>query len=175
MSKALEIRSATFDDLGDIAAIHVKVWRQAYIGQVPQDYLDGLDIKARQQKWEELFKGHTSEDKNLYLALQDGKAIGFVSFGRSRDDSMQGEIYAIYVLQETWGSGAGYALFKIASQSLLRDGYRKIHLWVLDTNDKAIQSYVKWGGLIDRKSVKTADIGGKLIKEITVTFQPIPA
>jgi GNAT superfamily N-acetyltransferase len=143
-NNALEIRPATFDDLQDIAAIHVKVWQQAYIGQVPQAYLDGLDVKARRQKWEDLFSGQAAEDRNLYLALQGGKSVGFISFGRSRDDPKQGEIYAIYVLQEAWGDGAGYALFKAAIQDLQKDGYQVAHLWVLETNKRAIQSYARW-------------------------------
>jgi len=150
------------------------VWQQAYIGQVPQAYLDGLDVKARRQKWEELFSGQAAEDKNLYLALQGGKPVGFVSFGRSRDDPKQGEIYAIYVLQEAWGDGVGYALFKAAIQDLQKDGYQVAHLWVLDTNKKAIQSYAKWGGTVDNQPVKNANIGGKLIKEVAVTFRSVP-
>jgi hypothetical protein len=42
-----DIRPAAFDDLGDVAAIHVKVWQSTYVGQIPQSYLDGLDIKTR--------------------------------------------------------------------------------------------------------------------------------
>ena len=166
----LEIRSATFDDLADVAAIHVSAWQQAYIGQVPQDYLDGLDIKTRQKKWEELFNKQTAENKDLYLALQDGKVVGFIAFGPSRDDSAQGEIYAVYLLQEAWGSGAGYALFKTAARILLKNGYDGAHLWVLDTNQRAIQSYAKWGGIVDQRLVKNDDIGGQTIKEIAITF-----
>lgn len=171
MGHLLEIRAATFEDLGDVAALHVKVWQQAYIGQVPQPYLDSLDVTARKKKWEALFQGETAEDNNLYLAIQNGTPVGFVSFGRSRDDVTQGEIYAIYVLEEAWGSGAGYALFKKTTQTLQEAGYQTAHLWVLDTNEKAIQSYKKWGGVADMTSVKEADIGGRPIKEIAILFR----
>jgi len=68
----------------------------------------------------------------------------------------------------------GYALFKVATQSLHKAGYQVAHLWVLDSNERAIQSYKKWGGITDTALVKEADIGGRPIKEIAVSFQLVP-
>ncbi|GAA4247772.1 hypothetical protein [Dactylosporangium darangshiense] len=44
MNGAIEIRPATVEDAGAVAAVHVGSWRAAYRGIVPQEHLDGLDV-----------------------------------------------------------------------------------------------------------------------------------
>lgn len=43
MLDQLRISCASYDDLPEVAQIHVTSWKQAYVGQVPQAYLDNLD------------------------------------------------------------------------------------------------------------------------------------
>lgn len=143
------IKQATFEDCAEIARIHVQSWQQTYVGLVPQDYLDGMSIPARQIKWEGIFQGRTAEDKNLYIAYDNGEAVGFITFGRNRDNRNDGsgEIYAVYLLKKCWGKGIGYALFETAKQKLHKDGMTAVYLWALDTNVNAITAYRKWGAL----------------------------
>ena len=44
--------------------------------------------------------------------------VGFVSIGDSRDETGKGELFAIYVLPDAWGSGAGSALMSAALEAL---------------------------------------------------------
>ena len=101
----IHIRPATMDDLEDIARIHVTSWKETYVGQVPQSYLDDLNVPDRIIKWQEVLEGKTSEDKNLEIAFLDDEPVGFISYGQGRDSGMKGmgEIYAVYLLKETWG------------------------------------------------------------------------
>ncbi len=172
MCSAINIRAAEFADIPEIARIHVRSWQEAYAGQVPQDYLDNMNVEDRQKKWEEIFHGKTTEDDNLYLALEDNKPVGFISFGRGRDDEMQksGEIYAVYLLREAWGKSAGYALFKTAQQKFLEQGFNTFYLWVLDTNRNAIAAYERWGGKADASLTKNQVIGDKPVKETVIKF-----
>ena len=39
----LPISAASYDDLPDVAQLHVASWKQTYVGQVPQAYLDNND------------------------------------------------------------------------------------------------------------------------------------
>lgn len=172
MVSDIHIRSANFGDLVDIAQIHVQSWRETYAGQVPQSYLDGMGVKERQKKWEELFQGNTVEDNNLYLAIDENAPIGFISFGKSRDADFSdaGEIYAIYLLQEAWGKTAGYSLFKTAISHLKKQGFSRCYLWVLDTNERAIKAYQRWGGRLDNTADKHFNIGDTSLREVAVWF-----
>jgi GNAT superfamily N-acetyltransferase len=108
----------------------------------------------------------------LLIAKVNNTAGGFVCFGRARDENRQdcGEIYAIYVLKEHWGRGIGYTLYKNACAELQENGFLKAYLWVLDTNHRAIASYRRWGGVIERDRLKDHAIGGQRVKEVSVLF-----
>ena len=74
------------EDLPDIAEVHVKSWQEVYVGQVPQGYLDGLNVDARQRKWQEGFAADIKDGlPGLVVARCSGMAVGFISYGRARD------------------------------------------------------------------------------------------
>jgi GNAT superfamily N-acetyltransferase len=54
-------------------------------------------------------------------------------------------VYAIYVLPEAWGTGAGHALMQESLRRLREDGYREAVLWVLDDNPRARTFYEREG------------------------------
>lgn len=175
MKLDFEIRPANFQDLPDIARVHVESWQQTYAGLVPQHFLDNLNISERQKKWEENFLRKTVEDSNLYVACDHGDVIGFVSFGRPRDESMKswGEIYAIYLLKPFWGKGIGFKLFQTARRELVSQDFKEAYLWVLDTNKNALFAYQKWGCKIHEETVNSHSIGGQDVGENLVTFSLI--
>ena len=172
MENNWQIKQAEFGDLADVARIHVKSWQQTYKGQVPQEYLDGMDVIKRKEKWEEIFQADNADAKNLYLVYDQAKAIGFVNFGCSRDNRLTGygEIYVVYLLQEAWGKGLGYALFKTAARILRSVDYTKAYVWVLESNQTAINSYLRWGGQMDKILTVNTNIGGKPVVEFAIKF-----
>jgi len=166
----VRISSASYEDLPEVARIHVAAWKQAYISQVPQAYLDRLDVEQRLQQWREQYSDRRVS--GLLVANVKRQAGGFICFGRARDQDRQdwGEIYAIYVLQTHWAGGLGYQLYKHACAELQRDGFTRAYLWVLDTNDQAIAAYKRWGGLVEHDRLKDHAIGGRPVKEVSVSF-----
>jgi GNAT superfamily N-acetyltransferase len=166
----IRISSASYEDLPEVARVHVEAWKQAYIGQVAQAHLDRLDVEQRLQRWQEQYSDR--KVSGLLLANVKSQAAGFICFGRARDQDRRewGEIYAVYVLETHWGGGLGYQLFKHACAELQRDGFTRAHLWVLDTNDRAIAAYERWGGLVEHDRLKDHEIGGQPVKEVCVSF-----
>ncbi len=85
------------------------------------EYLRNLSVADRTKRWEEWFAGN----EIVMLVAENGdRILGFVSFGRCRDDDVDastGEVYAIYLLAEAQGNGLGRNLWKAALQCL-RDG-----------------------------------------------------
>lgn len=166
------IRPATFDDLPKVAEVNVAAWREAYVGLVPQIYLDNLDVSEKLGQWQERFASNAEDDQHLDLAFIDDQLIGFIGYGRGRDEGAEncGEIYAAYLLKDYWGMGIGYALFQTAKENWIKNRFSEAYLWVLMENYRAIAAYQKWGGIPDPRSVKEIAIYGQRILDIAVKF-----
>jgi GNAT superfamily N-acetyltransferase len=144
------VRPATPADSGAIGLVHVRSWQSAYQGKIPQDYLDGLDPAHRSQVWQGVLEQAGPSQGGVLVAVAEGGGIaGFASFGPSRDGDtdprVTGEVFAIDVTPEAWGTGAGRALMGGAVVELARLGYADAILWVLDTNDRARRFYALAG------------------------------
>jgi GNAT superfamily N-acetyltransferase len=112
----------------------------------PAERLAALDGRREQQArhWRAMIEepplpGH------MLVAERERDAIGFASIGQARDEDGSGEVYAIYVLPEAWGAGAGHVLMQESFRRLRDDGYREAVLWVLDDNPRARAFYEREG------------------------------
>src|SRR3989338_5348897 len=101
----IEVRSATYDDLPDVVRVNIAAWRDAYIGQVPHDYLDNLDFSQKLKEWQDRFVDNADGEQHLDLAFLKNELIGFIAYGRGRDEGAEGgaEVYAAYLLKDYWG------------------------------------------------------------------------
>src|SRR5579862_2491504 len=129
MRPRIRITPATWDDLPEIASIHVTSWQETYVGQVPQSHLDGLELDSRLRAWQEQFS--TSGAPQILLARVNDSPAGFICFGLGRDEDRMdaAEIYAVYLLKQRWGSGIGYGLYRAACSQLRDRGFRRVYLW----------------------------------------------
>jgi ribosomal protein S18 acetylase RimI-like enzyme len=133
------IARPTVDDLDELGRVHVQVWREAYAGLMPADYLAGLDPTFGPKRWRERFG--SNPDLNWWIARDDDGIVGMVTAGPPRDDDAPAalELYAINILQRAHGSGLADELLERAI------GDRPAYLWVLEGNARAIAYYLKHG------------------------------
>lgn len=168
----LTIRPAVAEDLPAVAVLHVECWRQAYAGQVDQAYLDNLDTAARLEMWRQFFSKQDTDPRfRLLLAFQAERLVGFISY--APPDSADGDIRigALYLLRDVWSRGIGYALFTQAMEAIRAAGFTRPYLWVLDTNERAIAAYRRWGGRVDDETAaKTFPLGTQTLRELCVRF-----
>ncbi len=141
----MRVRPAEAGDLAAVAAVHVASWRAAYVGLIPQDFLDGLDVELRRRRWEEIRAGDTAPTAMLVLEDDAGTVIGFIHYGPTRDDggdpATTGAVNALYLLERSWGVGGGRVLLGAAEDDLRRAGFRHATLWVLVGNERAYRFY----------------------------------
>ncbi|MDQ1748884.1 MAG: hypothetical protein QOD07_3147 [Frankiaceae bacterium] len=165
------IRPATVTDAPGIAVVHVESWRAAYRGLLPQVVLDGLSVDRRATSWRDSIG---AGDGHTLVAVDEpsGRVCGFVNVGPSRDPdaansdttSSIGELRAIYLLPDAWGTGTGRRLHDAALE-LLRPDFAEATLWVLDTNVRARAFYERMGWYDDGVT-KNDDRGGVVLSEI---------
>lgn len=122
--------------------VHYRAWQEAYVGLIDGDYLDKMSEErciTQARKWRD----------NVLVAKDGERVIGFVGAGKSFDADYGecGEIYALYVLSEYYGKGVGYALMNRAFEHLSE--CKRIILWVLRSNERAISFYERYGFRFD--------------------------
>lgn len=150
----IEVRKADPSDALDLAKIHVETWQCAYKGQVPADYLAGLSIEKRKKTWEENLAKSDSKIRT-FVAELDSVLAGFCSVGKSRDDDADeetGELMGIYVGPQFSNQGVGSVLMQTGLDYLNRQGFKKVTLWVLTSNQQARSFYEHKGWIADGKT-----------------------
>ena len=137
------IEEPTVDDADELGRVHVEIWRQAYAGLMPEEYLDGLDAAAFAEKWRSRMAD--PYPGTVRLAVRDEEGIaGFSTAGPPRidDPPVDLELYAINLLPRLHGTGVADVLLDRTI------GDRAAYLWVIEGNERAI-AYYRRRGFVD--------------------------
>jgi len=147
---SLTLRLAGPSDAYGLAEMHVAAWQSAFRGMLPDDFLDGLTVAGRAERWQQIL---TETARHVWVVSEAERIVGFVSIGASRDDDacpgQTGEIYAFYVHPDRWRHGIGSMLMAQALRELHRLGYVEATLWVLRGNMQAKSFYEAAGFVPD--------------------------
>jgi GNAT superfamily N-acetyltransferase len=137
------IRAARPEDAAAVADVHVRTWQAAYEHVFGAERLAQIDPGRRRAA-----AGRAIASGGVWVAEEAGRILGFVSIGEARDEDADGELFAIYVLPEAWGGGAGPGLMAAAREAL-RARYATSILWVLEDNPRARRFYEREGWALD--------------------------
>ena len=164
------VRPAEIDDAAAIARIHVATWRTAYRGLLPDDFLASLDEAGYAERWRRTLADRSGR---VYVAEAGGAVVGFASGGRERagEDGYEGELYAIYILDEAQGRGHGRGLVRAVAGGLRELGLRDVIVWVLRDNQPARRFYERLGGVYVRAQPIT--IGSSLLQEVSYGWKSL--
>ena len=156
---SIEIKKMeTDEEVKEKAFVHWNSWHEAYPGLVSQEYLDKLTL-------EKCEKMAFSWRDNIIIAKDNGRVIGFVGYGdRGSESPDNGEIFAVYVLSEYYGTGVGQKLMEAGLEQL--KNYPRICLWVLKENKRAIRFYQKCGFVPDGEEMTSSVINAAEIRMV---------
>lgn len=144
----MEVRPAHRGDEHAIAEVHVRAWQTAYRGQVPDAFLEGLSVERRTRAWSQIITESAPPASGAFVLEDQGEVVGFAHIARSRDEDANekvGELTAIYVSPEFWGSAGSDLLLERALAGLQEAAFSKATLWVLDSNVRARRFYESAG------------------------------
>ncbi|MDP1794209.1 MAG: GNAT family N-acetyltransferase [Acidimicrobiales bacterium] len=151
----VEVRAAALDDADALGRVHAASWRVAY-AELGPGFLATVEDTERAALWERVINDPTAHGDVLVAEL-DGALAGLVNLRRSRDTDAPdhvGEVIALYVAPDAWGTGCGRALLDAAVGSLEAQGFTEATLWVLDTNRRARRFYEIAGWFTDGESMQ---------------------
>lgn len=153
------VRSATLADAPILGKIHYSSWIETYTGLIDSKLLQSRSANQSAERF--IQEGL----RNFLVAEVDGEIVGFAAYGSSRDEDSEGtgEIQALYILKKAQKLGVGKRLLEFAIR--LMGDKNQISLWVLDSNQNAIQFYQHCGFIPDGK-MKIQQVEDVLLKEI---------
>jgi GNAT superfamily N-acetyltransferase len=126
------IRPALPADARAIAEVHVRAWRAAYSGLLPEELLEALSVEERARAWSARIGSGVGV---TLVAVADGAVVGFATL-------VDREIAALYVDPDRWREGSGAALLRAA---LTAAGEGGVTVWVLSGNSGALRFYERFG------------------------------
>ncbi|MBQ8604674.1 MAG: GNAT family N-acetyltransferase [Oscillospiraceae bacterium] len=170
MEKKITVRPAAVEDAAGIAIVRAYTWATAYHGLMPDSVLEKRieSVPSAAGRMKSLIE---SGALSYAVAVADHTVIGFVSWGKSRDERYpdDGEIGALYVLKGYNGMGAGKALFDFAKEDLVQNGYDNMIINCLEGNPST-DFYRHMGGKIVAQR-KDEIAGGHIITENVLRFE----
>ncbi len=159
----MEPRAPTPEDAKALGAVHVRAWQAAYRGGLmPDDYLDSLSADERAERWRTaLEQPPGSRRSRLVVEDATGTVIGFILVGPEDgdEDSTTGELFAINVDPDHWGTGAGRVLHHAGVDALAEAGFERAVLWVHPDNVRARSFYESLGWQSDDVTRQAAVLG----------------
>ncbi|RCV52180.1 GNAT family N-acetyltransferase [Marinitenerispora sediminis] len=166
MSTQRFVRSARGEDVETVVAIQVAAWRDLYGDLLPAPVLaelTGEEAGARfREQWHTAVERPPSSRHRLLVATDDRAVVGFAAVGPAEDpDRWPGtdaEIYALHVHRDHVGRGHGSRLLNAAVDHLLEDGFRTVHVWVLEAGNP-LRAFVEAAGWRPDGARRELDLG----------------
>jgi len=170
---AWTVRLASIQDALAIAEVHVASWQSTYRGILPEALLNGQSVEEREAFW----RGSLASQEQISPITLVGcdacnKVVGFISGGKERTGQLgcDGELYAIYLLQEAQRRGLGAVLVRQLARDLKTRGFNSLAVWVLALNPARI-FYERLGGkVIGQKDI---ELGGQTFLEVAYGWQSL--
>ena len=145
----------TDEEIKGKAFVHWSGWHEAYPGLVSADYLEKLTLEKCEQKafqWRD----------NILVAKDGERVVGFVGFGSHGEaEPDTGEVFALYILSDYYGTGLGRLLMDAALEQL---PYPRIVLWMVKGNGRALRFYEKCGFRLTGKEKRVSSVGAEGIE-----------
>lgn len=159
MRPDIVIRTALHEDIPAIQHVAGVAWRATYAGQIPDVDIEQFLSSAYGDR---SLNAKVNQLSDGFVVSERGDAIiGYAMAGLNRDG--EPELYAIYVLPEHHGSGAGYLLWNAATDALARQGQTRMCCWVLASNDRARKFYERQGAFLSEE--REFAVGATMIRE----------
>jgi ribosomal protein S18 acetylase RimI-like enzyme len=170
----VKIRRGTVDDAQAIAHVQVATWRTTYAGIVPDDHLAGLDPVRMSEKWGKVLAEAESETCFFVTENAHGDVVGFACGGPLREPlaGYEGELYAIYILQDEQRRGMGRALARAVVCDLVDRGMTSMVIWALAENPCRGFYDALGGRVLARRDV---EMGGARLPEVAYVWPDLPA
>jgi GNAT superfamily N-acetyltransferase len=139
-----QVRSAKQEDATAIGQAHSEAWRVGFAGLFEPAWLAEA-VRERRTRWQEALGETRRNGTEVLVSESDGAVTGFAHFGAGDETATIGEVFALYVRPDSWGTGTAQALTRDALGRLRRQGFERTVLWTPMRAARARTFYVHNG------------------------------
>ena len=148
------VRPARAGDAPELARVQVASWRCGYAGVVPSALLAELTGDEAQgvfrDRWRDAVTNPPTSRHRVLVAVEADRAVaGFASVGPATDaDRWPGTdagLYELRVMPELTGRGHGSRLLHAVAETLAKDGFHTVDIWVLEA-DSVLRRFLEAAG-----------------------------
>ncbi|QUJ66237.1 GNAT family N-acetyltransferase [Photobacterium sp. GJ3] len=166
----IHLRNAAQADVHTIADIHVRSWKTAFDGLMPDRYIESYTLPDRVEEWQKIIR---SNAETVVVAESGDKVVGFMSYSVHPEQVGTIELSKLYLCPTVYGKRLGSRFLNYLEIDAQALGMTNIHLYVLDNNESAIQFYSKHGfnfsdGFISEVFEETTIIDVLMTKRVKV-------
>ena len=137
----IDLYETGINDAAELARIQVDSW-QSYRDIFSPAYMASYNsFENRFLNWMDLLK---RDIDRTYLIRDEGRTVGYVTIGYPRDDDLPSttmELTSLYLKTEEQGKGYAAHIVRRVLEELKAAGYKRLSLWVLKDNQRAIDFY----------------------------------
>lgn len=129
------VRRGTSKDSAGIAKVQVDSWKSTYQGILSQEILDQLTYEKHEETWNKIFSTGKKEF-NFVAENEAGSIVAFIDGGkeRTKDYSIEAELYALYILEDYQRKGVGSRLINQFVSAIKGSGFSSMMVWVFKDN-----------------------------------------
>ena len=161
----MKIRSATINDIPDIAALHTQSWRDAYAGILAASFLSVQLEREFTSYWRDI----DIQTRDVVLVAKNERLCGFIAVWCRPTPYIDN----LHVNPSLRSNNIGTALMSAAAREMLTRGHTTAYLWVFESNEKAVRFYERMGGAIVEKAPQ--DIFGYSIPSLKIEWKDLKA
>ncbi|MEN1937345.1 GNAT family N-acetyltransferase [Paenibacillus sp. 102] len=132
----IKIRKAIEKDIKGITKVHVDSWKTTYKGILSDEIIEVTTYESREKQWKSIFTQAVGNQYRYVAETLDGEIIGFIDGGLERTGKYDydGELYAIYLLEEYHGYKVGQRLFQSLVSEFMQNDICSVLVWVISNN-----------------------------------------
>jgi len=149
----VRVRGAALEDAPAIGDTHAEAWRVGFSDLFGSTWLRGA-VQERRERWSCSLPECLDGGSDVLVAETEGRVIGFIHFGPCAHFVAVGEVFALYVRPDQWGTGAAQLLSLHAIERLRSDGFEQIVLWTPSGASRARAFYDNNGWILTGKTAE---------------------